>query len=79
MAKKVRIGIIGSGGIARTQHMPAYQKLQNCEIVAVCDVSTESAKKAADEFKVAKVYADYKELAADGDIDAVSVCTRNPP
>jgi predicted dehydrogenase len=77
MAKKVRVGIVGSGGIARGVHMPAYAKDPDCEIAAVCDVSEEHAKKAAEMFNVPKIYGDYKELAADDGIDAVSVCTPN--
>jgi len=77
MAKKVRVGIIGSGGIAQGQHMPAYQKDPDVEIVAVCDSNEATAKKAAEQFKVPRIYTDYRELARDKDIDAVSVCTPN--
>jgi predicted dehydrogenase len=77
MARKVKVGIIGSGGIARSSHMPAYASDPDCEIVAVCDVSEGAAKKAAEQFKVPKVYTDFKDLVADGDVEAVSVCTPN--
>ncbi|MHC4249913.1 MAG: Gfo/Idh/MocA family protein, partial [Planctomycetota bacterium] len=77
MARKVRVGIIGSGGIATAAHMPGYKADPDCEIVAVCDVSAKAAKKAAEKFEVPKIYSDYKELAADPDIEAVSVCTPN--
>ncbi len=78
MSKKLKIGIIGSGGIARGAHMKGYASIPDqCEMVAVCDVNPETAQKAADEYSVGKVYTDYKEMLADPEIDAVSVATPN--
>jgi predicted dehydrogenase len=78
MAKKLRIGIIGSGGIARNAHMKGYATIPDlCEIVAVCDINEESAKAAAAEYSVEKIFTDYKEMLASGLIDAVSVTTPN--
>ena len=50
--EKVRIGIIGCGGIANGKHMPALSKLQNAEMVAFCDIVLERAEKAAKEYGV---------------------------
>lgn len=78
MSSKLRIGIIGTGGIARGVHLPGYKALPElCEVAAVCDVSPESAQKAAADFEVPTVYATYEELVADPSIDAVSVTTPN--
>lgn len=78
MSKKLKIGIIGSGGIAQSCHIPGYQSIPDqCEIVAVCDVSPDIAEKAAEKAGVSKTYADYRELLADKQIDAVSVTTPN--
>ena len=43
----IGIGIIGSGGIARGAHMPAYHAMANegVKIVAVSDVSEEAARR----------------------------------
>lgn len=77
-AKKLKIGIIGSGGIAQGCHLPGYQALPElCEVVAVCDVNPETAKKAAEAFNVSKTFSDFHELLALDDIDAVSVTTPN--
>ena len=77
--EKVRIGIIGCGGIANNKHMPALSKLPDVEMVAFCDVIVERAEKAAKEFGIegAKVYEDYKELLKDETIDVVHVLTPN--
>ena len=39
--KKLRIGIIGVGGIAQGRHIPAFLQLNDsCEITALSDVNT---------------------------------------
>lgn len=80
MNKKLKIGIIGCGGIANNKHMPALSKLSDkCEMVAFCDIIEERAIKAAKEYGTpdAKVYTDYKELLKDESIDVVHVLTPN--
>ena len=77
--EKVRIGIIGCGGIANGKHMPSLKKIENVEMVAFCDIIKERAEKAAKEYGTpdAKVYTDYKELLADESIRIVHVLTPN--
>lgn len=77
--EKVRIGIIGCGGIANGKHMPSLKKIENVEMVAFCDIIKERAEKAAKEYGApdAKVYTDYKELLADESIRIVHVLTPN--
>ena len=52
MKNKIKIAIIGCGGIARNAHMKQYQKLvHDFEIVAACDIITEKAEKFAGQVK----------------------------
>ncbi len=76
---KVRVGIIGCGGIANGKHMPALHTLKNVEMSAFCDLIPERAEKAAKEFGTpdAFVCTDYRELLADKSIDVVHVLTPN--
>ena len=77
---KVKIGIIGCGGIANQKHFPALKDNSNLnEIVAFCDVIEERASKAAKEFGAqnAKVYTDYKDLLKDKEVEVVHICTPN--
>ena len=77
--EKVRIGVIGCGGIANNKHMPAYKNNANAEMVAFCDIIVERAEKAKKDFGNEKsaVYENYKELLKDKSIDAVLVLTHN--
>lgn len=51
--KKLKIGLIGAGNIART-HLKAYSKLDNAEVVAVCDINPANLKKTCDRFGISE-------------------------
>ncbi|MCL1820224.1 MAG: Gfo/Idh/MocA family oxidoreductase [Oscillospiraceae bacterium] len=85
---KIKVGIIGCGGIAFGKHLPAIKTTGLAEIIGFCDTVEERAKKAFEEYgaekackeygtKTAKVYKTYKELIADKDIEAVYILTPN--
>jgi len=79
-ARKLQIGIIGCGGIATSKHLPALSLLGDlCELTAFCDVREARAAEAAAKYGVpgAKVHTDYRQLLADGSLDAVHVLTPN--
>lgn len=77
--KKLKVGIIGCGGIANGKHMPSLAKLDTIEMVAFCDIIPEKAEEAAKKFGAedANVYEDYKKLLEDKTIDVIHVCTPN--
>ena len=79
MARVIKVGIIGCGGIANGKHMPSLKKVPDCEMIAFCDIIPERAEKAAKQYGIpnAKVYTDYKELLKDESIEVVHVCTPN--
>lgn len=76
--KKVRIGIIGTGGIS-AKHINELLNCENAEIVALCDIDEEALRKKAEKALVPahKCYTDYTELIADPEVDAVEICTPN--
>ena len=77
---KLKIGIIGCGGIANGKHMPALSRLSDkVEMVAFCDIIVERAQEAAKKYGTAdaKVYEDYHQLPEDKSIDVVHVLTPN--
>jgi len=73
----LRVGIIGSGGIAQYAHIPNYQKCENVEVVACCDIVEETAKKCAEKYGIPRVFTDYQKMLEDVRLDVVSVCTPN--
>ena len=79
MEKKLKVGIIGCGGIANGKHMPSLKQLPDVEMVAFCDIIIERAEEAKAKYGTAdaKVYENYKELLEDKTIDVVHVCTPN--
>ena len=76
--EKLRIGIIGTGGIAN-QHIQAYLRRDDIEITALCDIVPEKAAEFAKKYGVegAAIYLDHEEMLAKEKLDGVSICTYN--
>ncbi len=79
MEKKIKVGLIGCGGIANGKHMRALKNIDEVEVVAFCDIIEERAISTAEKYGTpdAKIYVDYKELLKDESIEVVHVCTPN--
>ncbi len=79
-ARKMRIGIIGTGWIAGA-HMKAYKNQPDVEIVAGADLIPGKAEKFFKDWGIenVKCYPSHKEMLDDESLalDAVSVCTYN--
>jgi predicted dehydrogenase len=68
---KVRWGVLGVAGIAIKKVIPAMQKGESCEIVAIASRDPQRAKEAAASLGIPKSYGTYQELLDDPDIEAV--------
>ena len=78
-SKKVKIGIIGTGWIAEA-HVNSYKNMPDVEIVAMADLIPGKAEKFAKKFGIenCRFYeSDEALLAAEKDLDGVSICTYN--
>lgn len=73
--KTVRWGLIGAGDIARKRVAPALRSLPGCDFVSVSRSRSELAESFAKEFGARKWFADWHELIADDEIDAVYLAT----
>jgi predicted dehydrogenase len=70
---RIRIGLIGAGGIAGA-HVAGYRRNPELvEFAAVADPVPENAERRA-EGTGARIYSDYHDLLADPDVDAVDIC-----
>ncbi|HHV44990.1 MAG TPA: Gfo/Idh/MocA family oxidoreductase [Firmicutes bacterium] len=76
---KLRVGIVGVGGIANGKHMPALSKIKEVEMVAFCDLIEERAQKGAKQYGTpdARVYTDYRVMLEKEKLDVVHICTTN--
>ncbi len=76
--KTVRVGIIGTGGIARL-HAQYYKLCPWVEIAAVADIVPGKAKAFAETHGLtgAQVFEDHRQMLEVASLDAVSVCTYN--
>ena len=86
--KKINIGQIGCGRIARDHDMPGVMQYDNARLIAVCDVDSKRMKDAkilaetyynkktgSNKAVDVKMYGDYKELLKNKNIDAVVIST----
>ncbi len=71
----LKIGIVGAGANTRLQHIPGFQAIDGVEITAVCNRSRASGQQVADDFSIAHVFEDWKQLVHCPEVDAVCVGT----
>jgi len=74
---KIRIGMIGCGGIAR-HHMRQLAPIPDAEIVALCDPSVPMIELVHHEFphtRELRVFNDYREMLESVEMDAVQIST----
>ena len=74
---RVRVGLIGAGGVARTRHLPALARIPEADLRLVWSRDPARAAAVADEFGIAGVASSWREIAESDEIDAVIVAT--PP
>ena len=70
-------GIVGCGWISHFSHIPAFRKIKNAEIIAVCDQSEEVARKTASRFGIANTYRDFSLMLKEEQLDFIDICS--PP
>lgn len=73
----LRVGIISAAWGAKA-HLPAWRSLDGIEVTAICTSRPQTAAKAAEEYRVARAFHDFRAMAADPEIDIVDCGTRPP-
>jgi predicted dehydrogenase len=69
--EKLRWGVLGVASIATRKVIPAMQRGERTEVVAIASRELARARQAADELGIARAYGSYEELLADPEIDVV--------
>lgn len=73
----MKVAVIGCGAIANNAHIPAYMANEKAEIKYFCDIDLAKAEKAVEKYGCGVAVADYKEVLADEEVVAVSICVPN--
>ena len=72
----VRLGFIGAGSYSRRVLLPNFRKIPGVEMVVIANSRQESSDAVAEEFGFARAVANWREVVAADDIDALVVGTR---
>lgn len=72
--QKSKIGLIGAGWWATTNHLPILEKRNDIELTSVCRLGKEELKKVSDRFGFIHSTENYKELL-ENDLDGVIVAS----
>ena len=72
----IRVGVIGAGFMGLT-HIRTLRRIRGVEVVALADVSSENAAKAAELLDVPQVFEDFEELITKSGADVIHNCTPN--
>ncbi|HWN32929.1 MAG TPA: Gfo/Idh/MocA family oxidoreductase [Pseudonocardia sp.] len=75
MTSPVRLALIGCGRIAQVAHLPALEKADGVELVALCDPNAAVAGAVARRYDVRSVHTDPAEMFADPAVEAVLIAT----
>ena len=73
----LKFGMIGVGKICQGCHLPAYDKLDDVKIVAICDINEDRLNEIGKRYPNAKRYTDYRKMIECEELDAVDICTPN--
>ena len=73
MSRALRWGVLGVAKIATAKVIPAMQRAQRCEVVAIASRDGGRATAAASALGIGRAHASYEALLADPDVDAVYI------
>src|SRR5689334_9940720 len=75
--KQIGIGIIGCGGIVLQNHLPGLALCPEAKLTALCDNNPAVLQRAGQQTGVTALYADYQDLVARPEVNAVIIATPN--
>lgn len=79
MNEKIRVGIIGCGGIANGTHLKQLANVQEAVITALCDIDPTHLKNTAEKYNIDSdhCFEKYHDLIQCPDVDVIEICTPN--
>jgi predicted dehydrogenase len=73
LSRPIRLGYVGCGFMAQKVHLPNFQAIADCELLALAEVRQDLGRRVQRRLNIPRLYADHREMLADSDIDAVAV------
>lgn len=65
----LKIGLVGCGGISGA-HVPSWDKMDDAQLVAVCDIRPEKAER----YTGHKIYTDFDKMLKENEFDIIDIC-----
>jgi len=75
--EKCKVAIVGVGSIAQIVHLPILKKMEDVEIVAICDVDAAKVNAITKRFGIPRWYFLVDDLIKKEKLDAIFICTTN--
>ncbi len=75
---KIRVGVIGAGGIVARLHLPDLEKNENFEVTLLSGRKESRLKLLCERFNVPRWTQNYEDVIADNNVDAVIIGTPHP-
>src|SRR2546425_4745893 len=71
----MKIGILGTGSVARSYHFPALRSLGRAQVVALCDENPKALSLASQSFPSARRYDRLDEMLRNEPLDLIDIAT----
>ena len=71
--KKIKIAVIGAGGMANSVHYPSLHSIEDVEIVGISDLAKNRMEETAKKYNVERTFTDYKEMIEKTSPDGIYV------
>ncbi|MBP3961728.1 Gfo/Idh/MocA family protein [Paenibacillus lignilyticus] len=77
MTKKLKVAVIGAGGIFQWAHSAPLKNHEELEVVAIVDIDLAKAQAAAEQHGIPQAFSDYRDVIKMEEIDIIDICTPN--
>ncbi len=73
----IKIALAGVGGISQIVRIPTLKKMEDVELVAICDLDEAKVSFIADKFDIPRAYFDIQNMLKREQLDGIFICTPN--
>jgi len=73
MGVKIRLAIVGAGGMANAVHYPSLAEMDDVEFAGICDLDPTRLNETADRYHISARYQDYRQMLEQTAPDAVYI------